>query len=75
MAEFIREDHISQALRWIACETYAIGMIGNWWLALLEFERDEKGELWLPKVSQFSRYRKLLYLMHRICSGHDLRLV
>jgi hypothetical protein len=50
MAEFIREEHVNQAVRWIACETYAIGMIGNWCLSWLEYERDEKGELWLPKV-------------------------
>lgn len=50
MAELVKEDHVSSAIRWIACETYAIGMIGLWCLAMIECERDEKGELWLPKV-------------------------
>jgi hypothetical protein len=50
MAELVREDHVSQAIRWFACETYATGMIGIWCLAMLEHERDAKGELWLPKV-------------------------
>lgn len=51
MAEQVREDHVSSAIRWIACEMYAIGMIGIWCLGMIECERDQKGELWLPKVS------------------------
>ena len=51
MAEFVAEEHVESALRWIACETYAIGMVGLWCLAMIEHERDIKGELWLPKVS------------------------
>lgn len=50
MAELVRYNHVSNAIRWIACETYAIGMIGVWCLAWIEHERDAKGELWLPKV-------------------------
>lgn len=49
MADFVRESHVESAVRWIACETYAIGMIGMWCLATLEHSKDAKGELWLPK--------------------------
>jgi hypothetical protein len=55
MAEFVRAEHVSQSLRWIACETYAIGMIGIWSLAMIEYERDGKGELWLPKVDDLEK--------------------
>lgn len=49
MADFVRNARVESSIRWIACETYAIGMIGMWCLAMLEHSKDAKGELWLPK--------------------------
>lgn len=50
MAELTKELAINNGIRWIACETYAVGMIGMWGLAWLETETDKPGELWIPKV-------------------------
>ena len=45
LADFIREEHVPSGVRWLACESYAVGIIMLWCLAMLEHERDEKGEL------------------------------
>jgi hypothetical protein len=58
MADMVREEHVSSAIRYIACETYAIGMVGLWLLAAIEHERDEKGELWISKVRKSSSKRE-----------------
>lgn len=60
LADFVKEDRVSSGVRWLACESYAVGMIVLWILAMLERERDEKGELWLPRWAR---------LLPRLCSG------
>ncbi|CAO1638383.1 unnamed protein product [Parajaminaea phylloscopi] len=49
MAEFVAEELVEQPLRWMLCESYAIGMIGLWVLAMIEADRDEVGDLWIRK--------------------------
>ncbi|KAK0536325.1 hypothetical protein OC834_001229 [Tilletia horrida] len=48
-AEFVKELEVSDGIRWMLCETYAIGMLGIWVLAMIEEERDAPGELFLHK--------------------------
>ncbi|PWN38115.1 uncharacterized protein FA14DRAFT_159840 [Meira miltonrushii] len=60
LADFIKEDRVPSGVRWLACESFAVGMIALWMLAMLEHERDEKGELWLPRWAR---------LLPRLCSG------
>ncbi|UZJ51961.1 hypothetical protein CBS101457_001281 [Exobasidium rhododendri] len=54
MADLVRDEHVSNSIRWIACETYAISMIALWSLAMIEHERDARGELWLPKLARLA---------------------
>ncbi|MCO5554358.1 hypothetical protein L7F22_007887 [Adiantum nelumboides] len=49
LADFIKEERVPSGVRWLACESFAVGMIVLWILAMLEHERDEKGELWFPR--------------------------
>ncbi|KAK0562904.1 hypothetical protein OC861_005080 [Tilletia horrida] len=48
-AEFVKELEVKDGVRWMLCETYAIGMIGIWVLAMIEQEKDQPGELYIPK--------------------------
>lgn len=50
LADFVKETRVSSGVRWMACASYAVGMIMLWALAIVEHERDAKGELWFPKV-------------------------
>lgn len=49
LADFIREERVPSGVRWLACESFSVGIIVLWILGMLEHERDAKGELWLPK--------------------------
>lgn len=60
LADFIKEDKVPSGVRWLACESFAVGMIILWILAILEHERDTKGELWLPRWAR---------LLPRLCTG------
>lgn len=60
LADFIKEERVPSGVRWLACESFAVGMIVLWILAMLERERDEKGELWLPRWAR---------LLPRLCTG------
>ncbi|PWO00818.1 hypothetical protein FA09DRAFT_358177 [Tilletiopsis washingtonensis] len=60
MADLTKEQFVPQAIRWITCGTYAIGMLGMWALAMLEQETDMPGELWV---------RKNLRLLPRLAAG------
>lgn len=57
-AEFVKELEVNDGVRWMLCETYAIGMIGIWVLAQIEEERDGPGELYISK--QFRLLPRLL---------------
>ncbi|CEH13489.1 Low temperature requirement A [Ceraceosorus bombacis] len=54
MADLIHESAVKSGVRWIACESYAVGMLGLWCLATLEVERDAPGELWFPKWARLT---------------------
>lgn len=49
MAEFVKDEHVEDPLRWFACETYAVGMVCLWVLGMIEKDRDDVGELWMPQ--------------------------
>lgn len=50
LADLVKENHVSNGIRWMSCGSYGVGMLGIWALAILEREEDKPGELWLPKV-------------------------
>lgn len=54
MADLIKEERVSSGVRYLACESYAVGTIMLWCLAMLEHERDERKELWLPKWARLT---------------------
>jgi low temperature requirement protein LtrA len=54
LADFIKEERVPSGVRYLACESYAVGTIMLWCLAMLEHERDEPGELWLPKWARLT---------------------
>ncbi|CAD6906397.1 unnamed protein product [Tilletia controversa] len=49
-AEFVKELEVTEGVRWMLCETYAVGMVGIWALAMIEEDRDEAGELYIHKT-------------------------
>ncbi|KAE8222422.1 hypothetical protein CF319_g4374 [Tilletia indica] len=51
-AEFVKELEVYEGVRWMLCETYAVGMVGIWGLAMIEEDRDAPGELYIHKTAR-----------------------